>query len=544
MAETVAALPNTSTWTTVGSTTTGEWRTTDTSRWRWHSGFWPGQLWLLSQKTGSSTWEQRAEDWSEPIATTSLRNHDIGFLLLNSLGKGLLSHDDISDPGGAYRSFAKDAIIWGADILNGYFNHNGVPVGMTRSWFSIEGAFPVCVDNLMNLELMLLAHELGGPREYFENAMTHARTSIDRHIRADGSTYHVIRHWASDDPGGDWASGDIRRKSTRQGFGDESTWSRGQAWAIHGLSTVYRYALRLGDPDPSDILAAAQATADYFIAELPHYTSDPYNQRTGDFVPPSDFDAARGEPEGPWNDVNNNYLPNEAGVDGTDNKGRAYVDDRFLGMETFTLRDSSAAAIAASGLFELSELTRNPTKAALYRSTAEAILVSLITFDSGSDGPDYLNFIGETGDPGILRLGSEAWGSPYKSTSYGDMYFLEALARYEALSARELLDSTVEVDDLGSGPGLVFERHASAPALRWRVERTTALDSGNWEAIAWKTGGEAWSGPSSVTETDLGNGKVRVQIFEAPTLPDSAYYRVVTLSSAIRETEWDDLLNR
>jgi hypothetical protein len=539
MQETVDDLPNTSTWTTVGSTIngepTGEWGTTNTSRWRWHSGFWPGQLWLLSQKTGSPTWEQRAEDWSAPIATTGLRNHDIGFLLINAMGKGFLSHDDVSDPDGSYRNFAKDAILWGAGILNGYFNHNGVPVGMTRSWFSIEHPYPVCIDNLMNLELLLLAHELGGPREYFDNALTHARTSIDRHIRADGSTYHVVRHWDTE-PGinDDWSKGDVRRKSTRQGFGDESTWSRGQAWAIHGLSTVYAYAVRLGDPDPSDILAAAEATADYFISELPHFTADPYNRRIGDFVPPSDFDAARGEPDGPWNDVNNNSVPNEFGVDGTDSKGRTYVNDRFLGMETFTLRDSSAAAIAASGLLELSELTKNPTKANVYRVAAESILESLISFDSGSDGPDYLNSIGESGDPGILRLGSEFWGGPYKSTSYGDMYFMEALARYEALSARELLESTLEVDELSLMPSLVFERHESSPALSWRIERATELDPENWETVAWKTGAGGWSGPIPVTETNLGNGTVRVMLAESSPAPDAAYYRVVTLSVATR----------
>jgi hypothetical protein len=122
----------------------------------WRNGFWPGILWMLAQKTGDPVWQQRATDWSAALAASANTDHDIGFILLGSMGKGWYFHDDLSDPGGSYRAFAKNAITVAADKLDARFNKpnaSGVPVpaGFIRSWDSIEAPYPVCIDNLMNL---------------------------------------------------------------------------------------------------------------------------------------------------------------------------------------------------------------------------------------------------------------------------------------------------------------------------------------------------------------------------------------------------------
>src|ERR1700761_8212192 len=35
----------------------------------WTSGFFPGQLWLLYQATGSTTWRDAAQAWTAPLAS-------------------------------------------------------------------------------------------------------------------------------------------------------------------------------------------------------------------------------------------------------------------------------------------------------------------------------------------------------------------------------------------------------------------------------------------------------------------------------------------
>jgi unsaturated chondroitin disaccharide hydrolase len=512
---------------TVGDHVTGRWELSSFFIRDWRSGFWPGTLWLLAQRTGSDVWRQRAMDWSASLALSENLDHDIGFITLASLGKGMLYHDDLTDPGGAYREFAKTAITRAAGKLDARFNQanvEGTPVvtGFTRSWNSpYENPYPVCVDNLMNLEVLFLAYELNGrppsQRVWFEHGLTHARTSIAQHLRADGGTYHVVKHFESGP-----RIGQIERKNTVQGYGDETTWSRGQAWAIHGLASVYRFARRDPETDASDILAAARATADYFLARLPdNHAADPYNHRPGDFVPPSDFDAALGEPSGPWNDANNDY----------DSASGTGLGDHKPALQEFTLRDSSAAAIAASGLIELAGQVPDAADRARYLAAAEAILHCLIAYDGpdADSSPDYLCAASETTDPGILKAGSVRWGEANRSLIYGDFYFLEALARYEALGARELLARSQRVICSAGNVSFEFEMTIPAPTLALRVQKCADLDEGNWATVAAKTGAGPWSGISPVAEEILPAGRVKVRI--ADLAPGTrGFFRILTRS--------------
>lgn len=502
---------------TMGNYPPGSWMTTTkTSDWR--AGFWPGTLWLLAWWTGDPLWLQRAESWSAPLAASTNADHDIGFITLASLGGCLSFHDDLTDPDGSRRAFAKAAILTAAAKLDARFNQPNtsgtpVPADMTRSWNPpYQSPYPVCVDNLMNLEILFLAYELNGrqaaDRPWFDHALTHARTSIARHLRPDGGTYHVVTHF-EDGP----HIGGIERKKTVQGYAHESTWSRGQAWAIHGLTTCHRYASRDSATDARDLLAAAQAAADYFLARLPHaFTADTYNHRIGDFVPPSDFDAAIGEPAGPWNDANDNYNP-------TTGTG---LGDRKPALATFTLRDSSAAAVAASGLIELSRHVPTDSDRARYLSAAEDILQCLISYDGPDAGmqPDYLCGAEETDNPGILKAGSLKWGQPNRSLIYGDYYFLEALARYDALRARMLLGETQRA----AGRGIEFGIRSPAPAIGFRVQRSSDLAA--WTTVASKTGGGPWTGTAAVTEEALPDHRTRVTIAD-PSPGSKGFFRVL-----------------
>jgi hypothetical protein len=152
--------------------------------------------------------------------------------------------------------------------------------------------FPVIIDNMMNLELLFWASKNGGDSAWYDMAVSHALQTMKNHVREDGSTYHLVDY----DPD----TGAIINKFTVQGYDKESTWARGQAWGMYGFTMAYR---ETGDVR---FLNTAQLIADYFIDNLPE-----------DRVPYWDFEAPN--------------IPHEE-------------------------KDSSAAAIAASGLLELSTL--------------------------------------------------------------------------------------------------------------------------------------------------------------------------------------------
>jgi unsaturated chondroitin disaccharide hydrolase len=171
----------------------------------------------------------------------------------------------------------------------------------------------VIVDNMMNLELLFWASKHGGRRAWYDMAVSHALHTARDHVRPDGSTYHLVVY----DP----ATGAVRSRDTVQGYSASSTWARGQAWALNGFTMTYR------ETADTRFLNTARLAADWLI-----------DHRPPDHIPYWDF--------------NDPAIPNAP-------------------------RDTSAAAIVASGLLELSQLDPDGARSARYASTARAILAEL-----------------------------------------------------------------------------------------------------------------------------------------------------------------------
>ena len=220
--------------------------------------------------------------------------------------------------------------------------------------------YTVIVDNLMNLEMLFWASRHGGDSSWRSIAEHHALTSARVHLRADGSTAHV----ALFDP----VSGALERTTTWQGYSDSSVWARGQAWAIYGFTSGYK------NTKHPELLRAATRAADWFVQNLP--------------------------PDGiPWWDLRHPDIPNVG-------------------------RDASAAAIAASGLLELSRLTSGES-ASRYREVAERILSTLSAryVDTGTGGAILQHAVGSRPHNSEVDVG----------LVYADYYFIEALSRERAL---------------------------------------------------------------------------------------------------------------
>ncbi len=190
----------------------------------WTSGFFPGTLWYLYGYNLNEKILQYASLYTARIENEkySTKNHDLGFMLFCSFGNGLRLTGDST-----YRA----VLLTGASSLAKRYNPK---LGVIRSWHfnKKEWQYPVIIDNMMNLELLIWDSEVSGNEPMKEMAISHADKTMANHYRPDNSSYHVVSY--------DTISGLPHKKQTHQGFSDESSWSRGQAWGLYGFTMMYR----------------------------------------------------------------------------------------------------------------------------------------------------------------------------------------------------------------------------------------------------------------------------------------------------------------
>lgn len=340
----------------------------------WTSGFWPGILWYDYEQTRDEKIKEqaiRSTECLQPLVNPkSGSDHDIGFQIFCSYGN-------------AYRLTGdkryKQIIMSGAEKLSRLYNP---AVGTILSWPGMRNkmGWPhnTIIDNMMNLEILFWTAENGGEKKYYDIAVNHARVTKENHFRKDGSSYHVAVY--------DTLNGKFIKGVTNQGYGDNTMWARGQAWAIYGYTMVYRYTR------DKSFLRFAEKVTDIYLERLPE-----------DYIPYWDFDAPA--------------LQNEP-------------------------KDASAAAIVASALFELAQLEDKKRKAEEYQSAAVTILRNLSSnkYRSGTAKPSFLNHC--TGNyPSGYEIDA--------SINYADYYYIEALLRYKkritGLPVTETLEENIPI---------------------------------------------------------------------------------------------------
>lgn len=193
----------------------------------WTSGFFPGSLWYMYEYSKDERVKVLAEQFTAFLEDQQYNSgtHDIGFMMYCSYGNSnrLLPAAE-----------KRQILINSADALCSRFNP---VVGCTRSWDHMGERkgwyFPVIIDNMMNLELLLWAWEETGDSKYLDVAQSHARTTAKNHFREDYSSYHVVNY----DP----ETGEVLFQGTHQGLADDSSWSRGQGWGLYGYTVMYRF---------------------------------------------------------------------------------------------------------------------------------------------------------------------------------------------------------------------------------------------------------------------------------------------------------------
>lgn len=204
----------------------GYWN--QTSAGAWTSRFFAGQLWMTYRQTDDPGFLLAAKARTAALEGQEYNggDHDIGFRVFNSFGQGYMSLP-AGDPD---RADYLDRILIAADTLADRYRPAYEAI---ESW----GGNNVIIDNMMNLELLFWSAEQTSDavdaQTWREIAISHALTTQREHVRPDGSTYHVVQF----DP----VTGEVVDKRTAQGYADESTWSRGQAWGLYGFTMTYRF---------------------------------------------------------------------------------------------------------------------------------------------------------------------------------------------------------------------------------------------------------------------------------------------------------------
>jgi unsaturated chondroitin disaccharide hydrolase len=319
----------------------------------WTSGFYVGNLWQLYTLTTDSKYKENAEKWMPFLEIEKFNGgtHDMGFKIYSSFGKGykITKSEDY-----------KKVIIKSAQTLCTRFNKN---IGSIKSWDNRDKwVFPVIIDNMMNLELLFEASKLTGDKTFRQIAIKHANTTLKNHFRKDNSCFHVV--------GYDTITGKVKSKNTHQGYSDDSSWARGQAWAVYGFTMSYRYT------KDKAYLKQAEATAQFFIN---------HKNMPDDGIPYWDFNAPN--------------IPN------------AY-------------RDASAAAIMGSALIELYSFTKNETYLNYSNKVINSLSSDKYLLNESVNGPFILDH--STGDWSKKAELDEP-------IVYADFYYLEAIIRQKAL---------------------------------------------------------------------------------------------------------------
>lgn len=329
----------------------------------WTTGFWPGELWLAYLASDDEVFAHAAgifvESFLERIKKhIAVDHHDMGFLYTPScVAAYMLTHN----------AHAREAALMAADNLISRFQEKGQFI---QAWGAMgaDDNYRYIIDCMLNLPLLYWAEKETGKSIYREIALKHTKTCIANSFRPDYSSFHTFFM--------NKETGEPVRGETCQGYKADSSWARGQAWAVYGLALAYRHT---GEKSYLDLF---EHVSDYFREKLPE-----------DMIPYWDLIFTSGDEP----------------------------------------RDSSSGSIVACGFLEAAdsyEKNGEYEKARKYRKMAKELLKAI--YDTCMVKKD------EEGINGLVKHGTYSKKSPYNTctpagvdecVSWGDYYWLEALVR-------------------------------------------------------------------------------------------------------------------
>ena len=228
--------------------------------------------------------------------------------------------------------------------------------GFIQAWGKMgdHESYRLIIDCLMNIPLLFWATEVTGNEKYEQVARRHLYTTVEVIIRENATTHHTYFF--------DTETGKPLCGKTSQGASDDSCWARGQAWGIYGLALAYRYT------KDERMVENFKRLTEKFMELLPENMVPYWDMIYGD---------GSGEP-----------------------------------------RDTSAAAIAVCGIFEMS----HHAECQEYVLKAQNILTSLADNYTSKDLEDSNVILTDA-------MYNRPAGHQPEGAIYGDYFYMEALMR-------------------------------------------------------------------------------------------------------------------
>ncbi|GEA52121.1 glucuronyl hydrolase [Vibrio inusitatus NBRC 102082] len=334
----------------------------------WTDSFWTGNLWLAHMLTGKDELKNLARmryaHFKDILDKPLWLNHDLGFEY---------SLTAVADYKLTGNRNARELALKAADALRSRFNWHGkylvaweAGAEDTAHAESVQGK--IIIDCMQNLSLLMWAWKETNVQAYRDVAIAQADTTLKYIVRDDFSTYHTFDF--------DTSTNKPIKGCTHQGYADESCWSRGQAWAIHGFAQM---ALLTGD---ERYIEASMKLADYVFEHI-----------TPDLVP---------------------------------------VWDYLLPEYEIQYKDTSAGSITAAGLFLLGEVLRSSNhieKAVHYESFGRDMLFALRKKFDISAVPDSQGLLSNAASHLPQANEKDLDYMANAMLPYGDYYYFEAVLR-------------------------------------------------------------------------------------------------------------------
>ncbi|MBA8880994.1 glycoside hydrolase family 88 protein [Phyllobacterium myrsinacearum] len=303
----------------------------------WVVSFHAGQLWLAYQLTFDPVFLNAARA-RRPVFRAILdhqraQDHDLGFQFsLSCVAEWLMTCEPESHAMALeaarlllnrYRPEGRYIQAW-----NALPPHGGMDAELANG--------RIIADTMQNLALLYWAFAETGRVDFRDAANGHAETTLNKLVRSDDTSFHTFRF----DP----MSGKPVGGETHQGYADDSCWSRGQAWLIHGFA---QSAAVTGSQTYLDAACRLAAKAEELMGS--------------DTVPAWDYNAPKDKP---------------------------------------VSRDSSAGAVMAAGLYMLAQ--QSTVDAARWRDFGDRLIAGLLDSCDLTADPQALGLLAH----GAAHVGS------------------------------------------------------------------------------------------------------------------------------------------
>lgn len=268
----------------------------------WTCGFFPGSIYALLERAIKFPACITAPEWyhHQDIIADLLRcgrcwnaalhrmsgrtdTHDMGFIVQPALQKDWELTGNLESCQSLIR--AAYALISRYDEAVGAIRSWDEAINHRYSIVDMSDNFLVIIDSMCNLDLLYFVGHLVQDMSLIRMATSHANTVRKTLLRPDFSSFHMVNLDPQQHPGA------VKAQLTNQGHHDESTWARGQAWAIMGFAQTFMWT------QDRVFLETAVACARLFWSRL---ESARHHHR---FVPVWDFDAPHVDPAEPLRDT-------------------------------------------------------------------------------------------------------------------------------------------------------------------------------------------------------------------------------------------------